>query len=67
MIKLGKGIVFKLLTHFIFSFIKCCLTSGDRSFLPQAEITRPVNKAFDNTIMKFDNNQSKKIFNSKIH
>ena len=32
---------------------------GDRSFLPPAEVTRTGNRVFDETVMKFDNNQSK--------
>ena len=37
------------------------LPSGarDRSFLPPAEVTRTGNRVFDETVMKFDNNQSK--------
>jgi len=36
------------------------LPSGarDRSFLPPAEVTRTGNRVFDETVMKFDNNQS---------
>ena len=32
---------------------------GDRSFLAPAEVTRTGNRVFDETVMKFDNNQSK--------